>query len=1060
VLGLFFLSGACGLVYEITWMRLFRLAMGNTVFTSATVLTTFMAGLALGSFLASRLADRLAHPLRLYAVLEILIGLCGLALPGLFAAVEPLYARLYGYLGNAPFLLGLGRFSISAALLVLPTTLMGATLPLLGRFLSRQRATLGRDLGRLYAFNTLGAALGAAGTGFALVPGLGVQATLIGAALTNLLIGGVSLWISRAPLLSSPAIHVGESPLSGDRALLCALALTGFASMTYEVAWTRTLSLLLGSSVYAFALMLVAFIAGLGLGSLVLAPFIDRRPNLLLVLGALELAMGLSALLVEPLFGLLPLYVIQVVSRHAGSFASLHLMEFLMAFALMLLPTFAGGSLFPAAARLYTPHLARVGRSVGHIYAANTLGAVLGSFGAGFLLIPLLGAQATLLSAVALNLLLGLYFLRRSGWLVWPGRMALVSGLVFLVLAAVARLAPWDAALLNSAPYLYAGQYLSAARQEGNDLARTIKKDRRLLYLQEGLTATVTVWDWRGERFMRAGGKVIASSQGKDLRSHSLLAHLPLLLHPDPRGLLLIGLGAGITLGAAQQHSLERIECVELSPEVVQAAALFSQVNHDALSDPRLKMVVADGRNHLALGKGAYDVIISQPSTLWIAGMADLFTREFFVACRRRLAPGGLACTWVQAYALSAEDFKSIVATFSSVFPHVSLWELMPGIDYLLVGSQAPLSLRYADLAGRLVDRRLAEDLRRSGAGHGLDLICSFVMQGEQLDALVEKAPLNTDDNALLEFSAPRGLYRDLSRPGYSLALETLRPYRQQDLSFLEGEFGNDLERAWQARGLALEGLLLEQGGQYEQALERLEEAAAYRASDMEVRRAFPELTFKLAEQYLRQGRPEEALALYHRLLGALPGHAAGHYREGELHEHLRQWEEALHSYARAAELAPEFLPSHLRLGALHARLRHFDQAVAAYRQGLQTHPDNADLLNNLGALLLVQGHLAQGLEVFHQLLALDSTDARAWNNLGTAYLRQRDYARARAFLEEAVARRGDDPLLHKKLAEAYGGLGQTEQARRALRQALELQPKDAQARHLLERLEQEAGER
>lgn len=1052
VFGLFFFSGACALVYQITWMRLFRLVMGNTVSTSATVLTAFMAGLALGSFLAGRTTDRSAHPLRAYAWLEVLIGLCGLGLAPAFAACEPVYGWLYDRFLDAPVLLGVGRFLVSASLLALPATLMGATLPILSRFITQRLESMGRDLGRLYALNTLGAALGAALTGFLLVPGLGVQTTLWTAALTNLAIGGAAFALARTPGAAPAPAATAPAGERGEVAALWALGLTGFASMVYEVSWTRTLSMLLGSSVYAFTLMLVAFICGLGLGSMVLAGWIDRRKNLLLTLAVLELCIGLTALLVEPLFGLLPLFVVELVNRYAGSFALLHLAEFLIAFGLMLLPTFAAGGIFPAAAKLYTRHLEGVGRSVGDAYAANTLGAVLGSFAGGFLLIPILGVQTSILAATALNIGLGLYFLWRGGLLVRPLPRVLAAALLLLPLA-VSRLPAWDVVLLNSAPYLYAGQYRDAASLTDQDLARAIRQDRRLLYAEEGMSATVTVWDLRGERFMRVNGKVIASSQGKDLRSHSLLAHLPLLLHEDPREVLLIGLGCGISLGAIERHPVASIDCVELSPEVVKATAFFSQVNQDALADPRLRMIVGDGRNHVALSGRSYDVLISQPSNLWIAGMADLFTREFFQTCRQHLAPGGLACTWIQAYALQQEDVQTIVATFKSAFPHVAMWELMPGIDYLLVGSEDPLPLDPARLEKRLAASGLHQALAQSGAGNALDLLSSYVMGDEGIIALAGNAPVNTDDNARLEFSAPRGLYLDLSRAQGLFSLEDLADRRRANLGFVQGSVDPQLERAWTARHLALQGLIHQRRGEYTRALKSFGEAARLRPRDIEVRRALPELSFKLAENAVRQRRFVQALDFYDGLLDALPDHAAGHYRKGELHEHLRQWEAAIQSYQRAAEITPTFVAAHMRLGAIYTRHRALDRAVETYRRGLEALPQHLDLLNNLGTLYLMQERFAEGLEIFHQALAVDSTDARMWNNLGTAFLRRSQFTEAQRWLEGAVKRRPQDATLRVKLADAYRGTGAVDQARRELEKALELAPDNQRAQRLLERL-------
>lgn len=1042
VFGLFFFSGACALIYQITWMRLFRLAMGNTVFTSATVLTAFMAGLALGSWLAGRLADRTGRPLRVYAWLEVFIGLCGLAMTPAFSALEPVYGWLYRELGGAGLWLGVGRFVASAALLALPTTLMGATLPLLSRFTTQRLERMGRDLGRLYALNTLGAALGAALTGFLLVPSLGVQTTLWAAAGANLLIGALAFVLADAPPARPPA----DEPASrrGDLTALWALGLTGFASMIYEVSWTRTLSLLIGSSVYAFTLMLVAFICGLGLGSLVLAGWIDRRARLLGTLALLQLAVGLTALLVEPLFGLLPLVVVELVNRYAGSFGLLHLSEFLLAFGLMFLPTFAAGGIFPAAAKLYTRHLATVGKSVGDAYAANTLGAVLGAFAGGFLLIPLIGVQASILAATTLNIGLGLYFLWRDGSFRRPLVRLLAPGLLLLPLA-VSRLPAWDVALLNSAPYLYAGQYQNAARLAGQGVAHAIGQDRRLLYAKEGMTATVTAWDLRGERFMRVNGKVVASSQGKDLRSHSLLAHLPLLLHEDPQQVLLIGLGCGISLGAALCHPIAAIDCVELSPEVVEATELFSEVNQNALADPRTRMIVGDGRNHLALSEGRYDVIISQPSSLWIAGMVDLFTREFFHDCRQKLAPGGLVGVWLQAYALEPEDVQTIVATFADAFPYMSMWELMPGIDYLLVGSASPVEVGLDRLATRLDRPGVRRDLVRSGGGDALDVLCSYVMGDQGIKKLAGDAPLNTDDNARLEFAAPRGLYRDLSRGRGLFSLADLAAVRRVDLGFVHPAAPPQLTRAWAARHLALDGLMHERRGAYSEALAQMGKAARLRPEDIEVRRVLPELSFKLAEDAIRRGRFQQAVRWYDELLTALPDHAVGHYRKGELHEHLRQWDIAAAAYQRTAELAPTFVAAHLRLGAIHTRNRAFDQAAATYRRGLAALPDHLGLLNNLGTALLMQERFAEGMRVFRQALAIDSTDARVWNNLGTAFLKQRQFAAAQHYLQGAVQRRPEDATLRLKLADAYRGTGEVEKAR----QVLEEGPDDPRVRKM-----------
>ncbi|MCE2449559.1 MAG: tetratricopeptide repeat protein [Candidatus Latescibacteria bacterium] len=386
---------------------------------------------------------------------------------------------------------------------------------------------------------------------------------------------------------------------------------------------------------------------------------------------------------------------------------------------------------------------------------------------------------------------------------------------------------------------------------------------------------------------------------------------------------------------------------------------------------------------------------------------------------------------------------QTIVATFTDAFPHVAMWELIPGIDYLLVGSTEPVEVGLDRLATRLERPGVQRDLARSGGGDALDLLCSYVMGDQGIQKLANDAPLNTDDNARLEFAAPRGLYRDLSRGRGLFSLADLAAVRRADLGFVHPAATPQLARAWAARHLALEGLIRERRGAYSEALAQMGEAARLRPEDIEVQRVFPELSFKLAEHAIRRGRFQQAVRLYDELLTALPDHSVGHYRKGELHEHLRQWDQ------RTTELTPTFVAAHLRLGAIHTRNRAFDQAAATYRRGLAALPEHLGLLNNLGTTLLMQERFAEGLSVFRQALAIDSTDARVWNNLGTAFLKQRQFAEAQHYLSGAVQRRPEDAILWLKLADAYRRAGDVEKARQVLEEA----PDDLRVRKMREQL-------
>ena len=1060
IFALFFVSGTCGLIYQITWMRMFRLVMGNTVFTSATVLTVFMAGLALGSYLAGRLVDRQARPLRNYGLLEGAIGLYCLAVPLLFAGVEPAYRFAYVAMAGSTVPLALVRFLISAALLILPTTLMGATLPLLSRYLAGRHEELGRDVGRLYGLNTLGAAMGAAATGFLLVPALGVHCSILAAAAANLAICAVSLWLDRHPLRgaeSRPAPGGPPTTRPGSAAVLWALAGAGFASMVYEVAWTRVLSQLIGSSVYAFTLMLAAFICGPGAGALTLSGVVDRTRNLRLFLGGLEITVGLASMLVVPMFSRLPLYVVGMVTRYAGSFGLLHLVEFGTVFALMLVPTFAMGGIFPAVAKLYTRDMNLVGRSVGEAYGANTVGSVLGSFAGGFLLLPWLGAQHSIMVAVGLNLLVGMCFVAASGWRRPRQRAAVVVACAGIAIAGIWRLPEWDPMLLNSAPYLYAYRYQEKAARDAASLAQVMTRNRRLLFAQEGLTATVTVVESGGELYLKVNGKTDASSRG-DLRSQSLLAHLPLLLHPRPARVLLIGLGSGISLGAAEQHPVEQIECVEISPEVVEAARLFSEVNYDALRDPRVRLYIGDGRNHTAMGRGEYDVIISQPSNLWIAGMADLFTREYFTACRSRLAADGLMCSWVQAYSMREQDFRTVLRTFAQVFPHVTMWESQPGGDYFLLGSRDPWPLACDELQQRFARRRLVADFERIGVGEVVDLLVTLTMTDDLVRAFAGEGPVNTDDNAILEFSAPKGLYAGLLGSQGTFGLRTLEGFRLEGAAGLvaQGPVAESIDTAWRARQAARAALMAMHRGDYGAARSRLAEARGIRAADMEVRRLAPEVALSTGDRLMAGQQPEAAAAEYQWALEVAPEDARMHHRLGLALELLGRPEEALASYERAVDLVPEFVPPWQALAALCDRSQRLSRAEEAYAAGLAADPGNRDLLEGLGRLYVRQRRWHEAEGTLGRALEMAPDDALILNNLGVVHHWQADYATASEYFRRAAKRDPEYVLALVNLADACRAANQRSEARRALERALELDPGNRRALELMRSLGRE----
>ncbi len=771
ILFLFFCSGGLGLMYEIVWTRLLRHVMGNTVYSVTTVLSAFMAGLALGSYLGGKIIDRRGDPLKVYGLLQGAVGVYCLFLPSLIRSAEPLYRLLYQNFGQSYQLLNLLRFFFSSLFLLLPATFMGATFPVLSKFFIRSSERVGWTIGTLYALNTFGAVLGSFATGFVFIPLLGVSRTIYLAALFSILICPVAFVLSRYlssghEVFSGPApAAIGKEEILSIRvrppamtrffppALLAAYALSGFAALVYEIAWTRVLALIIGSSVYAFCLMLTAFILGLALGGIVFSRFLHRWKDLVLVFAVFELAIGFSSLLTVPVFGRLPLLMTQLVVRFSYSFRILLTLEFALVFLIMIVPTVLMGGAFPLVGRLYTRSADEIGSSIGKVYAFNTLGSILGSFAGGFLLLPWLGIRKTILAAVLVNLAIGLFFLGLSYTLSAKRKGTLAAATAIIAAVLIALLPGWDRATMSSGPYLYAFRLLQQRREVGRGIPKA-----NILYYKEGVSDTVTVTeDFPGMRSYRTNGKVDGSN-GLDMYTQKLLAHVPILLHPGPRSVLVIGLATGVTLGSAGRYPVERLDCVEISPSAREPYRFFLDVNYDVLSDPRARLIIADGRNYLSLSGETYDVITSEPSNPWIAGVADLFTREFFEILRSRLNPGGVACSWIHAHSLEDRDFRSVVRTFRSVFDHVIVWESFSGLDYLLVGSAEPFRVDYGKLRKRMADEKVASDLWRIDLVDPIQFLGCFMLGGDAVDRYVQGARIHTDDNALLEFSAPRSL--------------------------------------------------------------------------------------------------------------------------------------------------------------------------------------------------------------------------------------------------------------------------------------------------------------
>ncbi len=987
VLCAFFVSGAAGLIHEVAWTRLLRLVMGNTAFSITTVLCAFMGGLALGSFLGGRIVDRRSDPLRLFAFLEGTIAVYCFFLPWLIQGAEPVYRWIYQNTHTSFYLFSLIRFVFAGIVLLIPATFMGATLPILARFFVRSLERVGYPVGVLYSINTFGAVLGGSAAGFLLIPSLGVTLTIRTACLLNALVATAAYLLyrrlgddvaeihpkqeetpkksedprvgrakekSRRPSPVPEAGRIVYGPREG-RVLLIGYGISGFAALVYEIAWTRALSLLIGSSVYAFSMILTAFVLGIALGSMAYARFVDRVRDPMRTLAVIQAAIGLSALPVVPLIGHLPFWVTGMISRFGSSFWQLQAVEFALIVAVILLPTTLMGAAFPLASRLFVRQSASVGKSVGTLYASNTIGNILGAFAGGFILIPLAGIENTLLVAVMINIAVGGLFLFQSRTLSMTRRGVEAGAAAAVALAAIILMPSWNAAEMSFGPFYEAMKHSKRIARSPAEL-RAIEAERKVLFHKEDVSATVTVKELPGGSLtLYTSGKPDASSHG-DLPSQELVAHIPLLLHPDPESCLVVGLASGISLGSAGRHPLKRMDCVEIVPSMVEAARFFDAYNYRILDDPRVRLIIGDGRNHLALTDRKYDVIVSEPSNPYIAGVADLFTREYFQLCRDRLTDRGVAAAWMQAYLIDLTSFSSIVRAFQSVFPEMTLWKTAKG-DCIMVGSSAPLQVDFNTLQKKLRQKGVAEDLARINIRGMEDFLAHLVMGKGGVGQFAHDAVIHTDDNALVEFAAPRGLTMGIYQ--WPL-LEAIEQHREPDLSFLSStaaeaaamaETKARARRLIEAQGIVYQSYFLRNRGDRGGMIQRLKQAAALNPDDILFREAFDALR-KEAYELAEAGQIEGAASLYREIIDILPQDAKSHYNLALMLKRRGDPDGALGHYREAVRLDPDYVLALFQIAEIQAEKGSARDAESAYRRALQIKPDFLPALNNLARLM------------------------------------------------------------------------------------------------------------
>jgi len=764
ILLLFFISGATALIYEVIWSKYLSLLFGSTIQAQTVVLAVFMGGLAIGNKVLGRLADRSRRPLALYGYLEIAVGTWAFCFPTFYNGSDWLFAVVGAGLLEHGLCLLLLKGLLSAALLLCPTILMGGTLPVLAAWLQKSSSAPGQRSARFYSTNTLGAVCGAGLAGFFMVTWVGLPETLQLAAFANILVGVVAVMVSRLQARdtssvpntssSSPQTVASEGGAAIRRACLL-VAITGAVSMGLEILASRCLCLIFGASLQSFAIVLVGFILGIGVGSAIIAS--PRTQNWSKEITTVVLLLGAAAwigLLVYSIEGLVEVYRVARSGLNSTAMGYRYYQILSGVFSVLLLgvPAALLGSILPLWLKELSEGSGQFAARVGRLLTWNTLGAVGGVLLTGFVFMPSFGLRNSFT-------LLAFLLTGASLLIAWPARKRrtlIAIGVVGCLLALVSTSGGQQWRLvLSSGVFRWRETEVSPYK-----VAQRLGLDQMLFY-EDAADATVSVQDTglpgARQRILKVNGKADASTRG-DLSTQLLLAHLPMLAKPEAKDVFIFGLGSGISAGALLGYPIDRVCIAENCAPVLRAAKFFEPQNNGVLTNPRVQICREDARTVLKLNPQEYDVIVAEPSNPWTAGVGSVFSREFYQLSASRLKPGGLMAQWFHLYDMNDEIVEMVIRTFATVFPHVEIWDASAG-DIIILGS-----LKAWESDCRVYQRGFTlAGPRRDLAAIGLTtpeaiLALQFASQGTAF-AIPGPGPIQTDDFPLLEYAAPRAFY-------------------------------------------------------------------------------------------------------------------------------------------------------------------------------------------------------------------------------------------------------------------------------------------------------------
>ncbi len=770
IIALFFVTtGATGLIYQITWFKYISLFLGNTTYAQMIVLSTFLGGLALGNYFFGKRAEKIHNHIFLYGVLELLVGIYCFVYPTLSLFLGDIFLSTATNLSinsqNTFFVFF--RYIFTSSLLLLPTFAMGGTLPIISKFFIKNVQNTRRELAILYFLNSFGAVWGIILSGFFMIKLIGLNNSMYLTAFINTIIGILAILLSKlkeetkeseelSPGIESKNYQLSKRTLS---IIVLTAGTSGMAALLYEIVWVRLLVNFLGSSTYAFSIMLLAFISGITLGSFLVSQDFLKKYNKIKLVIFFQSSIGITTMISLMFYERLPYYlwnIAGIFNKNEASFGVFLTIEFLISFSLLLLPTIFMGMTLPVIVDIITNINKKIGFSVGKIFSVNTVGTVVGVLLTSLVFIPLFGIKGSFEIGIIINLLSAIILLlsyeamSRSSKIKTAGILA-GSFILFSLL-----LPQWNVNTLVSGVFR---KFKHNPPESYSQYNEHIRSDS-ILYYKEGISANVAVLETKKniiQRKLVINGKADASTSG-DMPTQVLLGQIPSMLHKNPKDVFVVGFGSGTTMASVLTHDVKRIVCTEMNKEVIEAAEYFNEVNNNCLSDPRLEIEIEDALTYLKMTDENFDIIISEPSNPWIAGIGNLFSKEYFELCRKKLNKDGIMVQWFHLYELNDEILQLVLSTFKYVFPNVQVWGSLSS-DIILVGTEKEIELDGKLLESKINNKKINDDFKRIGIDNLFTFLSLQQLSNKGVFKLTDFYKLNSELHPTLEFMAPKSFY-------------------------------------------------------------------------------------------------------------------------------------------------------------------------------------------------------------------------------------------------------------------------------------------------------------